>query len=422
MAELMYDQFKLIEKKQLNSDDINSLTKLYLPLMGIDSYSLYIALSTLDVNVEYNFKTLIDMLNFKGVNSINRASSKLEALALLDVYVNSNKDYVFIINRPMSFREFFKEESLKALLISQIGIDAVLKLISEVRYDLKSYKKVSKCFDDVYDVSFDNKFDVIDKLVKSDFEIKNENFNYSLFKMLFDTSFISEDVLDQSEFKSNVLRISFIYKLNEEQMKDVVIRSLDIDKNIDYQTISKNAKYKFNEINKEKEARIITKENDDYLSSIKDDKTLALINYLESVSPSEVLQEISGIKASSAEIKMFEDLINNTKFPISVINFMILYVNKEKDGVLPGYAYFEKIANTWARAKVKNVYDAFKLLEKNNSEKQELKPKNKSKAKLPEWYQTYTEELDKKLDNMKKEQKDNLKADVLDEALKMFGE
>ena len=214
MAELMYDQFKLIEKKQLNSDDINSLTKLYLPLMGIDSYSLYIALSTLDVNVEYNFKTLIDMLNFKGVNSINRASSKLEALALLDVYVNSNKDYVFIINRPMSFREFFKEESLKALLISQIGIDAVLKLISEVRYDLKSYKKVSKCFDDVYDVSFDNKFDVIDKLVKSDFEIKNENFNYSLFKMLFDTSFISEDVLDQSEFKSNVLRISFIYKLN----------------------------------------------------------------------------------------------------------------------------------------------------------------------------------------------------------------
>ena len=422
MAELMYDQFKLIEKKQLNSDDINSLTKLYLPLMGIDSYSLYIALSTLDVNVEYNFKTLIDMLNFKGVNSINRASSKLEALALLDVYVNTNKDYVFIINRPMSFREFFKEESSKALLISQIGIDAVLKLISEVRYDLKSYKKVSKCFDDVYDVSFDNKFDVIDKLVKSDFEIKNENFNYSLFKMLFDTSFISEDVLDQSEFKSNVLRISFIYKLNEEQMKDVVIRSLDIDKNIDYQTISKNAKYKFNEINKEKEARIITKENDDYLSSIKDDKTLALINYLESVSPSEVLQEISGIKASSAEIKMFEDLINNTKFPISVINFMILYVNKEKEGILPGYAYFEKIANTWARAKVKNVYDAFKLLEKNNSEKQELKPKNKSKAKLPEWYQTYTEELDKKLDNMKKEQKDNLKADVLDEALKMFGE
>ena len=46
MAELMYDQFKLIEKKHINSDDINSLTKLYLPLMGIDSYSLYMSLSS----------------------------------------------------------------------------------------------------------------------------------------------------------------------------------------------------------------------------------------------------------------------------------------------------------------------------------------------------------------------------------------
>ena len=423
MAELMCDQFKLIEKKHINSDDINSLTKLYLPLMGIDSYSLYMALSSLDVNVNYNYKTLIDILNVRGMKSINSASNKLEALGLLDVYVNSDNNYLYILNRPMSQRDFLKEESLRTLLSSQIGEEAVLKLISEVTFELRRYKKITKKFDDVYDVTFDNKFDVIDKLIPSEFEIKNEEFNYSLFKMLFDTSFISEDVLEDSEFKTNVLRISFIYKLDEEQMKDVIIRSFDIDKKMDYATISKNAKFKFRENNKEKEPRIITRENDDYLQSIKDDNTLALCNYLESVSPSEVLQNISGIKPSTAEIKMFEDLVNNTKFPVSVINFMILYVNEEKGGELPGYAYFEKIANSWARAKIKNVYDVLKHLEKNNIERnsgKKVSVNKKQKVDLPEWYQTYSEELDKKLEN--KTDSSNDDSDILKEAKDLFGE
>lgn len=423
MAELMYDQFKLIEKKQLNSDDINSLTKLYLPLMGIDSYSLYIALSSLDINVLYNYKTLIDILNFRGVKNINLASNKLEALGLLDVYVNNEKNYIYILNRPMSQREFLKEQSLRNLLIGQIGEEQVLKLISEVKYELKGYKKITKCFDDVYEISFDSKFDIIDKLMPSTFEIKNNDFNYSLFKMLTESTFITEQEMEETEFKSNILRISFIYKLNEEQMKEVVLRSFNIDEKADYATISKNAKLKFREVNKNKETRVITKENDDYLQSIKDDQTLALCTYLESISPSEVLQEISGIRPSTAEIKMFEDLINNTKFPVSVINFMIMYVSKEKGGDLPGYAYFEKIANSWARAKVKNVYDVLKHLEKGKKESSETKTTyvKKKKVELPEWYQTYSEELNKKLEG-NKEENTSTNTSILEEAKDLFGE
>lgn len=421
MAELMYDQFKLIEKKQLNSDDINSLTKLYLPLMGIDAYSLYIALSSLNVSKIYNYKSLIDTLHFRSVKSVNNASSKLEALGLLDVYVNKDNNYVYVLNRPMSQREFLKEESLRTLLQNQIGEDAVLELINEIKYDLKGYKKITKGFDEVYSITLEGKFDIIDKLVPSEFEIKNEGFNYSLFKMLSESSFVTDEILEDSEFKANILRISFVYKLNEEQMKDVILRSVDIDKNIDYATISKNAKLKFREINKASDPRIITKENDDYLQSVKDDQTLVLCNYLESMSPSEVLQEIAGIKPSAAEIKMFEDLINNTKFPISVINLMIMVVNQEKDGELPGYAYFEKIANTWARAKVKNVYDALKYIEKGSKAKNEAKSyTKKSKIDLPEWYQTYSEELNIKLDT-KKEESDN-DTDILKEAKDLFGE
>ena len=424
MAELMYDQFKLIEKKQLNSDDINSLTKLYLPLMGIDSYSLYIALSSLDVNVFYNYKTLIDILNFRGVKNINLASNKLEALGLLDVYVNNDKNYIYIINRPMSQREFLKEESLRVLLSSEIGEEQVLKLISEVKYELKGYKKISKSFEDIYDVKIEGKFDIIDKLLPSKFEIKNEEFNYSLFKMLTESSFITNEKMEENEFKTNILRISSVYKLDEEQMKDVVVRSIDIDGNTDYATLSANARRIFRQSNKEKEPRIVTKENDAYLQSIKDDEQLRLFDSLENIDPYDFLKSLVDGKVEPAlyELKLIEDLVNNTKFPRSVIYLMILYAGREKDGRLPNYAYFEKVANTWARAKIKNVYDAYRYLEKqrdNANKENKTKYIKKERVELPEWYETYCEELDKKLETGKNEEYDD---SILDELKKLLGD
>ena len=63
-----------------------------------------------------------------------------------------------------------------------------------------------------------------------------------------------------------------------------------------------------------------------------------------------------------------------------------------------GYNYFEKIASTWSRAKVKTALDAYKYIEKKNSEKKEVKPtvsssKKKKEAPLPDWYSQYEKGL-----------------------------
>ena len=79
MAELMYDEFKIKNKININNDDINALTHLYLPLMGLDSYALYFAYVTLEKNETYTFKSLLDILNLRTMTSLNKASSKLEA-------------------------------------------------------------------------------------------------------------------------------------------------------------------------------------------------------------------------------------------------------------------------------------------------------------------------------------------------------
>ena len=420
MAELMYDEFRIQRKQSLNNDDINALTKMYLPLIGIDSYAMYFVMSTLETSQAYNYRYLLDCLNLRGLKSLNNALNKLEGIGLITAYINKDKNYLYDINRPLSIYEFLKEESLKALLESQIGSDTIKSYEEMYVQNYSGYNKVSKKFSDVYDTKLSGDLEYIKKLVqKVSIEIENKEFNYPLFKAYFDTSFLTEDALDDPNFKANILRLSFIYKLSEEKMKDVVLDALDVNKSLDYPSLADSARKAFRKINQSEGPRIATLEEDDYLSSIKDDQTLALCAALEHMSPTEVLSMIAGpnTKPSVVEIKMFDDLSKNTNLPLSVINFMILMVSNEKDGELPGYSYFEKIANTWARAKVKNINDALNYLEKRNKKNQ----KDKKTTTLPDWYDDYSKELNQKItkdDDLSNEDKNK----IMEEAKGLFGD
>ena len=166
MPEIMYDQFMIYKKIQLNNDDIDSLTKLYLPLMGLDSYALYLALSTLESNTSYNYKVLLDTLMLKSLNAFNKASSKLEAIGLLKVYKNKDKNYLYKLIRPMEMDVFLKEEALCALLRASIGEDEVSKLKDKYLNTYSGYKDVSKKFEDVFEINTENDLSFIKKLTK----------------------------------------------------------------------------------------------------------------------------------------------------------------------------------------------------------------------------------------------------------------
>lgn len=425
MPELMYDQFMIKYKVQLNNDDIDSLTKFYLPIMGMDSYALYFGLSSLDSKKEYTFKELLDTLNFRSVKSIDKASSKLEALGLIKVYQNKDKNYLYELLRPLSAYEFLQEESLKAFLASKISEGGVEKLEKEYLYSYAGYKDITKKFVDVFEVKSTDNYSYIRSLVPNKFELSNENFNYALFKMYFDTTFITDEALDNPELKSNIIKASKTYLLNEEQMKDVVMSAFNIDKTLSYATLAKYAKFEYRNKYESKYPTLVTKEKDDYLESIQDEQVLSLCAWLEGMVPAEVLEYYSKMKPSEAEIAMFDKLANNTKMPLAVINLMIVFSIIEKEGEIPGYQYFEKIANTWARAKVNNVYDAVKYLNKKvaeRQEKQENKTSNvKAQVSIPNWYESYKNELKKNASsNSKLQASDAL--EILEAAKGIFGD
>ena len=400
--ELLLEKFKINNKCQLNSEDISSLTLLYLPLIGLDSYALYTTLSSLNKNEEYFIKTLINITNIQTLKDLTNAFDKLEGIGLLKTYYHKDKGYMFNIINPLNEKEFLNEEILVTLLETQIGITEVENIKKRNKDNTKGYKEITKKLSDVYTVVSKQKMDVVNNLIKPTIVIENKDFNYSLFKMLFDSTYIDEEVLNEETFKTMIQKISFIYKLTEEEMKDIVFSSINNDKRCDYASLSKYARITFQKKYKAETPKLVTVKEDQFVQSAEDDLVLKLCNDLETKSPSEVLEELSGMKPTPSELKICEDLSANTSLTIGAINFMLMYVSAEKNGELPSYNYFEKIASTWSRAKVKTAYDAIKYTEKKNKEKAEPKqPTSKSKKQgvVPDWYTEYEKNLQKENDN-----------------------
>ena len=393
--ELLLEKFKINNKCQLNSEDISSLTLLYLPLIGIDSYALYSTLTAIENNKEFFIKKLINTTNIPTLKQLTSAFDKLEGIGLVKTYYHKDKGYIFDIIKPLSEKEFLKEEVLVSLLETQIGSSEVNELKDKYKPVNKTYKETTKKLNEVFTVSTKTKDTVITNMIKPTITVENPEFNYSLFKMLFDTSFINEEVLNEETFKTMIIKISYIYKLNEDDMKDVVFKSINNDQRCDYPSLSKYARITFQKKYKAETPKLVTVNDDTFIQSESDDLLIVLSNHLESSSPSEVLEELSGMKPNPGELKICEDLAKNTNLTIGAINFMIMYVSKEKNGELPSYNYFEKIASTWSRAKVKTAYDAIKYTEKKNSEKNTPKEpkKNKKEAPLPDWYTEYEKNL-----------------------------
>ena len=151
MADLLLEKFKISKNVQLNSEDIKSLTLLYLPLIGLDSYALYQTLTWLDKE-EHTFNELINITNIGTLKKINNAFEKLEGIGLLKTYKAKDKGYMFSLVRPLKEEEFLQEELLVRLLETQLGPTEIEKMKVKYKQIPKTYKEVTKKLTDVFNI------------------------------------------------------------------------------------------------------------------------------------------------------------------------------------------------------------------------------------------------------------------------------
>ncbi len=391
--------YEVMIQSPLSSFEQKVLKKLYMPIVGDKVISLYETFYSFvkDASFESDIDkhdTIIKQMHLRSMNKFCEIRSKLEAIGLLEVFYKDSL-YIYYLKKPLLIEEFFNNIELSSLLEYQIGHDAYEELYKELmmrKLDISKFENITHNFDEVYDIELSEDIyisQVSFNNINNGIVVTNKDFDYNQFLVFISVhEILKPDYFASEKFINNIKRYSFLYKLNEEDMKNAVVQSVTINKDIDYISLAKACKKIYED--KGKKLGVVPRSTVKVTSSL-DDK---LIKYLEVTTPTDFVKNKSGVALTSTEIEMFDALLRDTNVGIGVLNVLIGHVLENLNGEIPSYNYFLKVINTWKRAQIKSTSDAINYVSNNGKTKRTKQYKNQKD--VPTWYNEYVEELEEK--------------------------
>ncbi len=389
------------------------LSSLYSPIIGTLGTNLYVSLHNFVEKEEMEsdvilHKVLFSRLFIDDVNEFLNIRKKLEALGLLEVYIKTESDkviYIYQLKNIADPYDFLTNPLLEEMLKNSISSKEFDEIVSELlihRYDIGNFENITHSFDEV--------FTVIKKEETSKYQnywvssknkginLKSTYFDYECLLILLEAiDLIDLKVLRSLDFYNTVNRLSFMYGLTVEEMKDAITSSVTPNGMIDYDVLNINVKYQYDSKNQKIKIKPIK------IQTSTSDK---LIIALENTPPKDIVENKYGTKLTSSEIEMFEMLRNTTSLSLGVLNVLIIYVIDSKNGEIPSYNYFLKIANSWIRGGILTTQMALDKITGNTKPSTTIK--NKPTKKTASWYDEYLEKEKEKLGKPKEESSESL--------------
>lgn len=396
------DTYIVVNKTILQEYDSKILTMLYQPIIGITAINLYMTLCLdLDKNEfmsdEYSHHHLMTNMRIK-LEDIVIAREKLEAIGLLKAYYKNNEsvnNYIYEIFSPLTASEIFSHPILNIVLYNNVGKKEYERLVNRFkvpRINYGSYENITKNFDEVFDsVSgsmFENALNDIKKTHKANINLEND-FDFELLESLLPIGLLNKNSLTK-DIRTLIQNLSFVYNLDVEPMKNLIINSVNERHNIDKTLLRKNAKNYYSFENNGKLPTLIYQKQPEYLRSPEGNvsKRAKMIYTFETVNPYNFLKsKYNGAKPTTRDLNMIESLMNDLQLKPAVVNVLIDYVMRINDKKL-NKNFIETIAGQWKRLNIETAEDAM-----NQAEKETKKKITKSQVKsqknqevLPEWF------------------------------------
>lgn len=395
----------------LSSDDLSVLALLYQPLITANAFTLYVTLHSLlnkeSLQFDGQIKNVLSVINL-SLKEFELAKDKLEAVGLMDSYYGE-EEHLFELIQPLSANEFIMDGSLGVYLYSEVGEEEFKSLSKRFRITSKSKKKyenVTKNFSDVFKshtsrVDFNGNYKTrTNALLKFESEFSFELFASGLSKNFFDESMLTD------KLKDTLIKLAFTYGLDESDMQDAYIRSLNSSGKLDYRSFPKETRkqYQF-------KTGMDAPKMEIKMNQVNGD---GLLNHLRSITPNDLLQELSGMPAAPSELSIVYKLMSVNNISPEMINLLIYYVLRINKGKMPNYSYFAKIANEWGRNGLDSIEKAYDYINQNK------RKTDKPVSKKEDWVDEYRKARREKEKKDYEEAVNNLNTKDIDALKKKF--
>lgn len=378
--------FKIFMRTDLANSDYKVLALLYQPLIGMKAYALHstlyhLALKNKDKMIEH--QVLLDILNIKACEFIN-LREKLEAVGLMDTFKLDNS-YHYFLKPPFSAKQFLLDTILGTYLESEIG-EVNLEVLADVfkvnRPEVSHYENITKSFDDLYQFKELN-------LLNLGYEVEGRNgvsnklirksIDYDAFVEQIPRAYQSSSLLNES-FKQQIMQIAFVYQFSVEQMLDVYKNAHKNRKRVTVDQINFQAR------------RLYEKDNENIIVEEKTDDNNELIKNLPHAV---IVQKFSQENFRGSALSTVNEFITRNDIDPGILNVLIMFILKNKDGILPHVNYLDKVWESWISNGVQTYEDAIAHRDNLEKAKPTYQGNRMVKKDQPDWLDDYIKEIEK---------------------------
>ena len=395
------DTYIVINRTILTDHTRKILTMLYQPIIGSFSCNLFFTLwMDLDKNEFMSEEeTHHHLMTSTGLslNELVMAREKLEAVGLLKTYYKEREEannYIYELFSPLDANEFFSHPVLNIVLYNSVGkkeYERIMNYFKIPKLNLSEYDDITKMFSEVYESTpltvFENNLQNIKTNNKIGIKIDN--------KIDFDlliSSIPKETISDKTFNKDNkklINDLAFIYNLDLDEIKNIILSSLNEKLLIDKTNLRKNARNYYQYQNNGKLPSLIYQNQPEYLRSPigKDSKRAKMIYTFETVSPYNFLKsKNNGAKPTDRDLKLIESLRLDLELQPAVINVLLDYALMVNNNKL-NKNFIEAIASQWKRLKIETAEEAMdQALKESKKKNSTTKTYSKKEAIVPEWF------------------------------------
>ena len=395
---LPVDGYEVRLTTSLPTDYIHSLYHLYQPLIGIEAISLYqTLLLQIEIQSEVSIQTHHTLMTYLNLplDQIYEARLKLEGIGLLKTYQFDSDDRVYFtyeLQAPFSPRQFFADMMLSELLYRHLGKSRymLLKNVYSKNNERDIGKDITASFSDVFQ-TIQSKNPVHSPAPpESSPGIPIKSVNFSILEQTLHRKMIPVNKVLTETNKKIIAQLMQLYDLETYEVENALLWALTDENTLDVEQFRAACHDLFRAKHNVTDVKLSVKREEVNQPNKELSKEERLIARFESISPKELLEDLSGgNNASEQDMKLISEIMVKQGLPNPVMNVLIHYVLLQSNMKL-SKPYLEKIASHWSRAKLKTAKEAMEFAKKQAEPPVKLQRNNRQKKQstevIPDWF------------------------------------